>query len=201
MKKQLLLVFILALSVGYVPAQEMPQTQLKLQEYYMFKDGKMFHIRNQEEIQLNGSRTLVNGNVFNPDGSYQLRNKDKEMLKNGECLDSDGTRYKNQEQAVRKLQYRAQALALEYYMYQSGKMYQYQNQERTQLEQQATLQNGTTIDPDGNMLSKNKQVRLKEGECVDTEGNRYENHQRYQEKMEQRMEKLDQDKGKKGKSD
>ena len=58
-----------------------------------------------------------------------------------------------------------------------------------------TLRNGTTVNPDGSVQLKNKkQLRLKDGECLDMDGNRYETRERFREKMEQRMNRMDREK-------
>jgi hypothetical protein len=141
---------------------------------------------------------LQNGAVVNPDGSYQLQNKKQKRLKNGECLDLYGNRYKNQQEFNQQMQIRSQAMAQEHLMLQDGQMYRIQNQERTQLQEQLALQNGSVVMPDGSVKKQDReQLRLKDGECLDMEGNRYENQERWREKMEQRgMDRMDREKGK-----
>jgi hypothetical protein len=57
-----------------------------------------------------------------------------------------------------------------------GQMFRVRNQEKIQLQEKLALQNGDVVNPDGNCQLKNgKQLRLKEGECLDMNGNRYEN--------------------------
>jgi hypothetical protein len=83
-------------------------------------------------------------------------------------------------------------------MMQNGQMYRIQNQERTQLQQQLALQDGSVVLPDGSVKKQDRErLRLKDGECLDMEGNRYENQERWQEKMEQRgADRMEREKGK-----
>ncbi|MFT3846756.1 MAG: hypothetical protein QM725_16975 [Lacibacter sp.] len=63
---------------------------------------------------------------------------------------------------------------------QDGKMYQVKEGVRTQLQSQFTLKNGTVCNPDGTcMLQNKKQIQLRNGECLDLEGNRYMNQNKF----------------------
>ena len=77
-------------------------------------------------------------------------------------------------------------------MMQNGQVFRIQNQERNQLREQMTLPNGTVVNPDGTVQSRDrKQFQLRDGECLDMEGRRYATQERFREKMEQRhMERL-----------
>ena len=51
------------------PAQGQDQT--RLQEHLMLKDGKMYQVIDQEQIQMNQQLKLQNGAFVNPDGHLQ----------------------------------------------------------------------------------------------------------------------------------
>lgn len=87
--------------------------------------------------------------VVNPDGSYQLQNQKQLRLKNGECLDLDGNRYKSQQEFQQRMQVRARAMAQEHLVYQNGQLYRMQNQERTQLQEKFQFKNGMQVNPYG----------------------------------------------------
>ena len=78
-------------------------------------------------------------------------------------------------------------MAQEHLVLQNGQMYRVQNQQKSQLQEQLTLPNGTLVTPNGSVQAKEKKrFQLKDGECLDMEGKRYETQERFREKMEQR---------------
>jgi len=77
----------------------------------------------------------------------------------------------------------------EHVMLQDGQMYQIRNGERMQLQNQLKLNNGVAVNPNGTYQSRNgKQLQLRDGECLDMDGKKYRNEERYMHRME-RMEK------------
>lgn len=76
------------------------QTQLRdrihQEEHLMFMDGKLYRWQNGNRAEVQSQVQLRNGGVANPDGTYQLQNRERMQLRNGECLDLDGNRYQNQ---------------------------------------------------------------------------------------------------------
>jgi len=109
----------------------------------------------------------------------------------------DGNRYKNQQEFGERMYYRAQAMGQEHLMFQGGQMYRIRNQEKTQLNESMILKDGTKVNPDGNIqLKDQKQQRLRDGECLDMQGNRYENQDRFRDGMEkQERERMGHEKG------
>jgi hypothetical protein len=196
MKKIILFSVAIMMATVSMPAQS--QDQIRLQEHLMLKDGKMFQVRDQEQIQLNQQLKLQNGILINTDGSYQLQNQKQLKLKNGECLDMVGNRYASQQEFRQQMQSREQALAQEHLMFQSGQMFRVQNQQKIQLMERLTLQNGTVVNPNGSVqLKDRKQLQLKDGECLDMDGKRYETQDRFRDKMVQRnMDRMDKERGK-----
>ncbi|MBL7849313.1 MAG: hypothetical protein JNN04_00330 [Cyclobacteriaceae bacterium] len=206
MKKIMKWTAVIMWAVISVHAQDQQPYQAQAENYFLMRDGRVYQIRNQEQAQLMEQLRLQNGTMVNPDGSYQDKNQKRQVLKNGQCLDMEGNRYKSQEEFRKQMQYRNQAMSQEHLMMQNGQMFRMQNQQQTRLQERVTLQNGTTVDPDGQVQLKNKeQLRLRDGECLDMEGNRYQTQERFREKMQQRMEKKDKEKmnqgEKKGKSE
>ena len=182
------------LVVGWLQAQDRDQKrdrdQDRIHQHLMLKDGKMYQIEGQQMTQLQAQQKLANGCVVNPDGTYQFQNKKKQQLKNGECLDMQGNRFKSQQEFQQQMQNRERAMAQEHLVYQGGQMYQVRNQERVQLKEQVKLADGSKVNPDGTWLHKDgTKQQLRNGECLDMAGKRYENQDRFCDKMEQRMNK------------
>jgi hypothetical protein len=65
---------------------------------------------------------------------------------------------------------------------------------RTRLQKELRLKDGTVVQPDGAFRNKKgDRLRLREGECLDMEGNWFANHEKMMERMrnrEKEMEKL-----------
>lgn len=64
--------------------------------HYMLMDGEMLQIRNQFQEKLQTSMKLKNGTVVNPNGTYQIKNREQKQLKDGQCLNMDGKLFQNQ---------------------------------------------------------------------------------------------------------
>ena len=168
------------------------QAQLKLQAmnqpHFMFRNGVLYQVRNQEQVRVQEQLALENGVVVNPDGSYRLQNQQQQMLRDGECLDPDGNRYKTQEQLREQKHTQLMAMGEPHFVFQNGQMYRSQNQLHLQMREQLTLDNGILINPDGSYQLKNgRKEALREGQYLDREGKRYESRDRFREKMELRV--------------
>jgi hypothetical protein len=143
------------------------RAQAMSQEYLMCQSGQMYRIRNQEKVQLGESFTFPDGGNVSPSGKMQMKDKKQLQLKDGECLDMQGNKYKNQSEYSQQMQYRAQLMGQEYLMVQNGQVFRIKSENRVQLTEAATLQNGTIVGPDGSMQAKDgKQVRLKDGNAL-----------------------------------
>lgn len=178
--------------------QAMIRLQAMNQEHFIYQNGQLFRAQNQEQKMVTEKLTLYNGLIINPDGTFQAKNKNQERLANGECLDTEGIRYKNQAEFHQQTQNRLQAMAEPHFLFQDGKLYRTGNQARLQVQDQWKLQNGTIVNPDGSYQLKNgKKEQMRNGELLDQEGRKYESRERFREKMEfrvrDRMEMRDRD--------
>lgn len=64
--------------------------------------------------------------------------------------------------------------------FENGTLYQVKEGVRTQLQTQLRLKDGTLCNPDGTCTLQNQtQLRLRNGECLDMEGNRYMNQNKF----------------------
>ena len=79
-----------------------------------------------------------------------------------------------------KLQKRDRIHQEDHLMLKDGKLYQVKQGVQSQIQAQVSLQNGIVCNPDGSyQLKDRKQLRLRDGECLDMEGNRYMNQNRF----------------------
>jgi hypothetical protein len=101
MKKMLLVPLSLLLLTGTIVAQSQQEEQktqpnaAAMNEHFQMKEGKMLHIMNGKEMQVQNDMTLKNGTMIHPDGSYQLKNGKQLSLRNGQCMDMDGKKYRS----------------------------------------------------------------------------------------------------------
>ncbi|MGV3528357.1 MAG: DUF6799 domain-containing protein [Flavisolibacter sp.] len=78
-----------------------------------------------------------------------------------------------------------------------GKLYLVEDGDRTLVQSQLKLRNGGVANPDGSYQLQNQdRMQLRNGECLDMDGNRYQSQQRYNQRhmMTQREIQRSQDK-------
>ncbi len=86
----------------------------------------------------------------------------------------------DQTQQKDKLQKRDRIHQEDHLMLKDGKLYQVKQGVQSQVQAQITLNNGLICNPDGSYRLKDRtQLRLHDGECLDMEGNRYLNQNRF----------------------
>jgi len=79
-----------------------------------------------------------------------------------------------------KLQKRDRIHQEDHLMLKDGKLYQVKQGVQSQVQAQITFNNGLICNPDGSYQLKDRtQLRLRDGECLDMEGNRYLNQNRF----------------------
>lgn len=72
------------------------QNQEKNGEYLVVEEGKAYKVQNKEKIQLKEKYMFKNGTAVNPDGKLEMKNGKKIQLKEGQVVDIEGNKYKNQ---------------------------------------------------------------------------------------------------------
>lgn len=100
--KKIMLALILLITGSSVLAQVqdkvrvMKQDRIHQEDHLRFLDGKLYRYNQGVQSQVMEQVRLANGTVVNPDGSYQLQNQERYQLNQGECMDMDGNRYRNE---------------------------------------------------------------------------------------------------------
>jgi ribosome-associated protein YbcJ (S4-like RNA binding protein) len=186
MKKAVLIIVFVVFGTTAMIAQDKNQDRVQNQDRLMLVDGSVLQIRDRDQVRLRDKVTLNDGTVVNPDGTYQTRNRKQLKLRDGECLDMDGVKYRNEYQYRYKVQQENKGLSQEqaqkrnqnrvHYMMVDGELLQIRNQFQNRLQENLNLGNGITVNPDGTYLTRNrKQLKLKDGECLNMEGEMFKN--------------------------
>lgn len=66
------------------------------EDHFMFQNGKLYRMQNGVSTEVKNQLRLQSGLVVNPDGSFQIRDQERQQLRNGQCLDMNGNVYQNQ---------------------------------------------------------------------------------------------------------
>jgi len=100
MKRMFFLLAFVFLGTTALTAQERDQDRIQDQDRtkLVMVNGEMLELRDRAEMRLKEKQTLDDGTVVNPDGTYQTRDGKQLRLQDGECLDGDGIKYRNEYQ-------------------------------------------------------------------------------------------------------
>lgn len=184
--KNLLIFLALLVFSPTMNAQDQIKDQDRDQTRLMMVDGDLLQIRDRDQVQLKDNVTLNDGTVLSPNGRYLTREGKKLRLKDGECFDKDGVKYNNEYQYRFKVMQENKGLSKEQmrernenrtqFVAMDGQVYQVRNQEQNRLQNEMALGNGTRINPDGTYRTRDqKQLRLQDGECLNLDGQKYQN--------------------------
>ena len=165
------------LGTSVLAAQERDQDRIQDQDRtkLVMVNGEMLELRDRAENRLMEKQTLADGTVIHPDGTYQTRGGERLRLQDGECLDGDGIKYRNEYQYRYKVNQENKGLAQNqveernqnrlHYMLVDGEMYQIENQFQNRLQSQINLADGGSVNPDGTYQTRErKQLKLQDGE-------------------------------------
>jgi hypothetical protein len=201
MKKIVMLVFVV-LGTMALNAQVRDRDRLQdpdqNQDRLMLVDGDVLQIRDRDQIRLQEPLTLDDGTVVYPNGTYLTRDRDRLRLRDGECLDNDGVKYRNEyqyrykvlqsdkgltdQQVMERNQNRFQLMRID------GEVYQIRTQSQNRLQERLELANGIMVDPNGSYMNQNReQTRLKEGECLNLNGEKFTNMYNHRKMMMNRQ--------------
>jgi hypothetical protein len=71
-------------------------------------------------------------------------------------------------------------------------VYLIRDKQKTKLQKQLKLKDGTVVQPDGAFKNqKGDRLRLREGECIDMDGNWFANHEKMMERMRKRDKEME----------
>ncbi|WP_299215284.1 DUF6799 domain-containing protein [uncultured Aquimarina sp.] len=181
-----LILFFGLLTLGTITLMAQNQNQDFEQTILMYVDGDMLKVVDKAISPLQETIILDDCTVLNPDGSFQTMDGYQSRLKEGEILDMYGIEYRNEYQYRYKTKKENKGLnetQLDrryqkklHYIKISGKVYQVTNGSQKPLRTNLDLGNGIVVDPYGIYQESGKeQVRLKDGECINLSGVKFEN--------------------------
>ncbi len=184
MRKTLLFLTVMVLGILSITAQNQDQ------QTFMFIDGDMLQIIDREQVQLDASIMLSDCTTLNPDGSFLTADGEQLRLKDGECLDVYGVKYRNERQYRYKMKKENKGLnqaqiANRYqnkfhYIKIGGGVFKIQNVAQNRIRKPFTLKNGIVLDPFGiYKTADQEEIRLKEGEFFNMNGVKFENPYQY----------------------
>jgi hypothetical protein len=97
---------------------------------------------------------------------------------------------KTQDQDRIKLQDKKQIH--QYLHLENKEVFMVKDMKRTRLQKELRLKDGTVVQPDGAFRNKKgDRLRLREGECLDMEGNWFANHEKMMERMRNREKEME----------
>ena len=203
MKRFIIFLVLVVFTTTGLVAQERDQDRIQDQDRtnLTMVNGEMLQLRDRAQVRLKERITLNDGTVITPKGLYTTKNGKQLKLRNGECLDNDGIKYRNEYQYRYKIQQENKGLNQAqiqnrnqnriHYVFVDGETYQIRNQLQKRLQTSMTLNNGTVVNPDGTYKAKNrKQLRLKDGECLNMDGKLYQNQIQHRKMLIQKNKKM-----------
>ena len=187
------------LGTTMLTAQERDQDRIQDQDRtkLVMVNGEMLELQDRAQLRLKEKQTLADGTIVHPDGTYQTRNGERLRLYEGECLDGDSIKYRNEYQYRYKVNQENKGLAQNqieernqnrlHYMLVDGEMYRIENQFQNRLQSQFNLTDGGTVNPDGTYQTRErKQLKLQDGECLNLDGQKFQNLHQHRKMMVQK---------------
>ncbi len=87
------------------------QLMARNQEHFVYQDGALYRVQNQERQRVNEQLRLRDGTTVQTDGTIRKRDQVQTRLRSGECIDPDGNQYGSQEQFRQQMQHQYTAMA------------------------------------------------------------------------------------------
>jgi len=187
MKKLVLFLVIVIVHITSLTAQDQYSNQEQLQGHIMIVNGDVLLIQDNHPMRLQSGITLSDGTIVNPDGTYQTKDFKKFRLHDGECLDNDGIKYRNECQYRNKVIQENKGLTLAKIKERNqlrfqlrlldGEMFKIMNKSQNRLLTRIKLENGTVVYPDGSWQApeSKKVIQLIDGECLSLKGEMFHN--------------------------
>lgn len=199
----LLLVSFVVLGSTSLFAQERDQDRVQDQDRtkLVMINGEVLQVQERAQIRLQAQQRLNDGTTLYEDGTFQTMNREKLRLRDGECIDTDGIKYRNEYQYHFKVQQENMGLTRSqirernrnrvHYVLVDGEVMQIHTQSQNILQDQVDFGNGVVMNPDGAFQTRErKQLRLLNGECLNTDGEIFKNtYQHRKMKLNKNMKK------------
>ncbi|GAA4272827.1 hypothetical protein GCM10022258_21210 [Aquimarina gracilis] len=165
-------------------AQNMDQSSL------VYIDGDMIQFEDNNQELLEESTMLLDCSTLFPDGSFKTADGLQFRLKDGECLDMYGIRYRNEYQYRYKMKKENKDLTpvqlqnryqdKVHYIKLNGDVFKIKNRYQKRIRKPVTLKNNTIVDPFGTYKTPGQEeIRFKDGECLNSSGVKFEGISEY----------------------
>ena len=199
MKKKVLVIVFIVFGIAMINAQDKDQDQDRdrIQDRFMLVDGDVLQIRDRDQIRLQDQIVLSDETTVKPNGVYLTKDQKQYRLRDGECMDMDGIKYRNEYQYRHKVQQENKGLTnaqiqernkdRSVLMQIDGNVYLLENQFQQRLQQRYNFANGGFVDADGAYVNRDReQLRLRDGECLNMDGEKFMNTYMHREMMTKR---------------
>ncbi len=177
--RKIVLFFTMVFATVTVLAQNLDQVNL------MYVDGDMIKIKDGDQEQLQESTMLADCTTLYPDGTFKTADGEQFRLKDGECLDMYGIRYRNEYQYRYKVKKENKGLSQTqlqnkyqnrfHYLRVDGNVFRIQNLAQNRVRKPITLENKIIVDPFGTYQTPDQQeIRFNDGELLNMKGVKYD---------------------------
>ncbi|MBQ4819650.1 DUF6799 domain-containing protein [Aquimarina sp. MMG016] len=181
-----LILFFGLLTLGTISLTAQNQEPNLEETILMYVDGDMLQVIDRDHLVLEESVILEDCTVLNSDGSFQAMDGGQSRLKDGECMDMYGIKYRNEYQYRYKVKKENKDLTgtqldsryeKKYHFIKIGsKVYQITDVSQKRLRKDITIGNGIVLDPYGTYQEPGQErVRLRDGECLNMGGVKFDN--------------------------
>lgn len=199
MKKKVLVIVFIVFGIAMINAQDKDQDQDRdrIQDRFILVDGDVLQIRDRDQIRLHDHIVLSDETTVKPNGVYLTKDQKQYRLRDGECMDMDGIKYRNEYQYRFKVQQENKGLSnaqiqernkdRSVLMQIDGNVYLLENQFQQRLQQRYNFANGGFVDSDGAYMTRDReQLRLRDGECLNMDGEMFKNSYMNRERLTNR---------------
>ncbi|MBQ0734760.1 DUF6799 domain-containing protein [Aquimarina celericrescens] len=188
--RKIVLFFTMVFTIVTVLAQNLDQVNL------MYVDGDMIKIKDGDQEQLQESTMLADCTTLYPDGTFKTADGEQFRLKDGECLDMYGIRYRNEYQYRYKVKKENKGLSQTqlqnkyqnrfHYLRVDGNVFKIQNLAQNRVRKPITLENKIIVDPFGTYQTPDQQeIRFNDGELLNMKGVKYDGIYEYRKVLAQ----------------
>ncbi len=189
----------MVLTTATILAQNLDQVSL------IYVDGDMIQVTNGDQELLQESTMLADCTTLYSDGSFKTADGQQYRLKDGECLDMYGIRYRNEYQYRYKIKKENKDLTQTqlqsryqnkfHYVKVDGDVFKVKNLVQDRIRKPITLKNNIVVDPFGTYQTPDQQeIRFKDGECLNMNGVKFEGIYEYRKVLAKKSKALQKNK-------